>query len=30
MDEQAYNKIIDALTNAKHEIGQIVINQKYI
>lgn len=30
MDEQAYNKIIDALTNAKNEIGQIVINQKYI
>lgn len=30
MDEQAYNKIIDALTNAKHEIGQIAINQKYI
>lgn len=30
MDEQAYNKIIDALTNAKHEIGQVAINQKYI
>lgn len=30
MDEQAYNKIIDALTNAKNEIGQIAINQKYI
>lgn len=30
MDKQAYNKIIDALTNAKNEIGQIVINQKYI
>ena len=30
MDEQVYNKIIDTLTNAKHEIGQIVINQKYI
>lgn len=30
MDEQAYNKIIDALTNAKHEIGKIAINQKYI
>lgn len=30
MDEQVYNKIIDTLTNAKNEIGQIVINQKYI
>ncbi len=30
MDEKAYNAMIDVLTNAKNEIGQITINQKYL
>lgn len=30
MDEKAYKKIIDALTKAKYEIGQIPINKKYL
>ena len=30
MDPEAYKKIIDALTKAKYEIGQIPINKKYL
>lgn len=30
MDEKAYKKIIDALTKAKYEIGQIPIDKKYL
>lgn len=30
MDPEAYKKIIDALTEAKYEIGQIPINKKYL
>ena len=30
MDEKAYKKIIDVLTKAKYEIGQIPIDKKYL
>ena len=30
MDEKAYKKIIDTLTKAKYEIGQIPIDKKYL
>lgn len=30
MDEKAYKKIIDALTKAKYEIGQIPIDKRYL
>ncbi|UWI43856.1 helix-turn-helix transcriptional regulator [Lactobacillus paragasseri] len=30
MDEQAYKKILETLTNAKDEIGRIAINQRYL
>lgn len=30
MDKDAYEKMIDALTKAKYEIGQIPIDNKYL